>query len=648
LTACIAAAGFFVSGLAAADFSNYHNHAEMTRILKDLARANPQTATLHSLGKSSAGREIWLMEIAEKGDRKTLERPGVFIGASFEGDHLIGGELALYTIEYLLKHHTDVPEVKKQLAEHVFYILPRLNPDGCEEMFTAVKTGRRTNDSPRDADNDGRIDEDGPEDLNGDGFIGLMRVKKPGADYMLDPADSRLMKKADPKKGEAGGYQVLWEGIDNDGDGFFNEDPRGGVDLNRNFMHDYPYFQPDAGIHMASEPEARALLEFFIAHRNIAAILTYGESDNMVTPPNAQGRLGTPKEIDLFRFADAANEGAAKVGIMETSPFGSGRRGRMMGMGEMIFTPDMVRQFTGQPPASTPQASGDRMRMPSRQAPATVNLDDLEVFKTVGGKYSEMTGIKQTLTVRPPRGAFFQYGYFQFGAPSFCTPGWGLTTAEPAGPFRPGTMTGMPVQTGSMASRAQRTGGSGIDEATAPVPGVDTQVLKWMDKDKIDGFLPWTVFRHPELGEVEIGGFKPYALANPPAQQIAALGEPHAKFALYLATLLPRVAIDKAEVTNLGGGLFQVKADIVNSGYLPTALTHAVTAEAVRPTLVQIEIAPDDILAGNPKNNFIPTLAGSGGRQSFSWIVRGKTGERITIRVTSQMGGNDAQALTLN
>ncbi len=49
--------------------------------------------------------------------------------------------------------------------------MPRVNPDGAEQMFAAVKTGARTNLTPYDADNDGRIDEDGPEDLNKDGVI---------------------------------------------------------------------------------------------------------------------------------------------------------------------------------------------------------------------------------------------------------------------------------------------------------------------------------------------------------------------------------------------------------------------------------------------------------------------------------------------
>ncbi len=66
-------------------------------------------------------------------------------------------------------------------------------------MFGAVKSGRRTNATPRDDDNDGRLDEDGPEDLNKDGYISRAGQELDG-EYMVDPEEPRVMKKADPKK----------------------------------------------------------------------------------------------------------------------------------------------------------------------------------------------------------------------------------------------------------------------------------------------------------------------------------------------------------------------------------------------------------------------------------------------------------------
>ena len=127
------------------------------------------------------------------------------------------------------------------------------------------------------------------------------------------------MKRADATKGETGAYTLYWEGTDEDGDGFINEDGPGGVDLNRNFQHAYPHWQADAGPHMVSEVESRALMDFTIAHRNIGAILTFGETDNLVTPPDSRGALAGAKVLDLPTFADASLDEVFSTGVFASA-----------------------------------------------------------------------------------------------------------------------------------------------------------------------------------------------------------------------------------------------------------------------------------------------------------------------------------------
>jgi len=188
-------------------------------------------------------------------------------------------------------------------------------------------------------------------------------------------------------------------------------------------------------------------------------------------------------------------------------------------------------------------------------------------------------------------------------------------------------------------------GGEG-DAGAAP-EGIDLRLLQWMDAEKVDGFAPWTPFTHPTLGAVEIGGFKPYTTTNPPPAKIADLGAAHARFALYLTTLFPKVRIAKAEATSLGAGLYRVKAEVENVGYLPASLAHAVTARAVKPTMVQLGVPPESIVTGAEKTTYLPTLAGSGGRQSFEWLIKGKPGTAITLKAVAQKGGSDTASIKL-
>ena len=576
-----------------AQTASYLGFKELTAELRSLVEGS-EMARMRSVAMTAGGREVWVVELGNPSGKPIEERPGLLVVGNLEGDHLVGSSLALGTIRHFLQNAASDPDIKAILDEGVIYLFPRLNADGAEGMFAPTKWDRRRNARPYDDDNDGRVDEDGPEDLNGDGLITVMRLKDPSGDYMIDSADSRLMKKADPKKGERGEYTIHWEGIDSDGDGFINEDGPGGVDLNRNFQHEHPYYERDAGPHMVSEPETRALMDFIIANRNIAAILTFGQSDNLVTPPDSRGGLASPRVLALHGFADASNEGVFDVGRFSSGP--------------AFFFGGFPRLRGAQPGRDNDPNSG-------RRPATTVNGDDLEYFEAISDAYREITGIESVGINRKAEGAFFQVGYYQYGVPSFSTPGWGLPKGE-----------GKP---------------SGEDG------GPDGKILEALEGAGIDAFVPWTPFQHSELGEVEIGGFRPYTTTNPPSAELPELGRKHAEFVVKLASMLPRVEIVSAEVTAHGGGIFTVTAEVENSGYLPTSLAHGRVSRSVQATTVRIHIPAEDILTGARKTHTIATLDGSRTRERVSWVIQGKPGSEIEIRVRAQKGGTDTKTVTL-
>ena len=212
--ACVAAAGIvFMAGagerpLTAANYTKYHTSEELNAELRALAKAHPGLAKVVEIAKSPAGRSVLAIEIANPGGTPVAERPALLIAANLEGDQLIGSEIALYVAEALLTGYASNPTIKQRLDHHAFYIVPRMNPDGAEGMFASLKSSLKTNSRKFDNDNDGRLDEDGPEDLNKDGVIAMMRVKDPKGPYMIHPDDARLVRRADPAKGEAGGYAI--------------------------------------------------------------------------------------------------------------------------------------------------------------------------------------------------------------------------------------------------------------------------------------------------------------------------------------------------------------------------------------------------------------------------------------------------------
>ena len=603
--------------------AGYHTQAELGNTIEDLSKRYPTLVRHETLGTTLAGNPIYAITLGAGEDLTT--RPALLIAANLEGHQVYGSELALSIVTDLAERYGTDEEVKKALDGHTIYVIARVNPDGAADLFADVKTERRSNLSPYDDDNDGRIDEDGPEDLNGDGLITLMRKEDPEGRYIPHPKDKRLLVKADANKGEKGQYKLYSEGRDNDGDGFYNEDWQGGTDPNRNFQHAYPYYRFSAGPHMVSERETRAVMDFLVTHRNIAMMLTFGESDNLVSAVTAKGKMAPAKGSGLspWNFVGASVAEARKVGVFKNP---RNRRFRGFGRGQQETKP----------------------RRPGGRKPAVVvHKKDIPFFTQISEKYVEITGITKAAPVREAKGSLFDYGYFQYGVPSFSTPGWGLENKKkkekPAGDETKKAETPEKGAEKKGKKGPRSMGGKGKKDKGS----LDLDLLNYMKREKVDGFVDWKPFTHPELGQVEIGGFKPYATSGPAAGQMPELASKHSQFTLYLTSLLPRVRFAKHEVKSHGGGIYQIEAVVENQGILPTALQQGVTSRAVRPTMVQLEVAPEAIISGDIKTSFFQALEGSGARKKFQWIFSGKKGQKVTVKLQSQKAGSETLSLTL-
>ncbi|HCD51676.1 MAG TPA: peptidase [Balneolaceae bacterium] len=256
--------------------SDYSDHNSVTRRLKALERSHGKLVSLSSLTKSPNGHDIWLLTI---GGGDTSTKPAVAVIGGAEGAHLLGTELALGFAEKLLAN-SDSPEIKSLLESTTYYVVPGLNPDAAQQYFATLTYERGGNGTKTDDDRDGAFDEDPFEDLNGDGLVTMMRVQDPTGSWKISDIDPRVMVKAEP--GENGEYLLFTEGRDNDSDGHFNEDGEGGVNINKNFTFDFPYFEAGAGENMASQPENIALMDFlFDEARNVFAVVSFGPADNL-------------------------------------------------------------------------------------------------------------------------------------------------------------------------------------------------------------------------------------------------------------------------------------------------------------------------------------------------------------------------------
>ena len=150
---------------------------------------------------------------------------------------MTGCTAALHLIDKLLRGHGSDPKVTRCLDTRVFYVVPRLNPDGAELALADKPKFVRSSVRPYP-----RLDEqDGlyEEDIDGDGRILMMRIEDPNGAWKAHPDDPRLLTPRDPDEGPEDGtfYRLLWEGLIRNYDGVQIKvaPPLEGLDLNRNF-----------------------------------------------------------------------------------------------------------------------------------------------------------------------------------------------------------------------------------------------------------------------------------------------------------------------------------------------------------------------------------------------------------------------------
>ncbi len=601
-------------------FDRYHNPDEVNQILRDLAARYPQLATLQTIGKSAGGTELYVLQIAalSPGRPDPAVRPAVFVSANIEGTHLIGSEAALHLARKLLAGVETDAKLKGLLEKRTIFIAPLLNPDAARAYFATPRWERTSNGNALDDDLDMKVDEDGPDDLNQDGLITSMRVKDPEGEWIIDPADPRLMRKADPQKGESGVYKLYVEGLDNDGDESYNEDSPGGVDIQRNFPHDFETNDIEAGRWPVSQSETVALAQFLAAHRNIALVLNYSHENTLVNLEQTGRARATGEKVKVpQRFAsmlgvDSEQEFELKEVVEMIKSAG------IMPAG-MEITEDRVAQMLGLGPA------------------VAIDRQDLRTFETVQKEYRD--ALKAAQIDYPEKkargvgkGSFLAYCYYQYGVPVFSTDVWTVPEVKKQN------------KDDELTLEKQRTAGTG----TAGAENVDTDLLKWSDTG-LDGkgFVPWSPYKHPTLGDVEIGGFVPFARVLPPPAQIEKLAAFATDFYLKLIDRLADVSIRETLVEAIDENLFNVTCFLTNSGWFPTSTAQGRRAQSSWPIRVRIKTADNQSLFSGRPIETVQSLAGSGGTQKLEWTVRGKRGSAVEISAESPKLGSVSTTVIL-
>ncbi|MBK5257509.1 MAG: hypothetical protein JJE39_15905, partial [Vicinamibacteria bacterium] len=187
----------------------------------------------------------------------------------------------------------------------------------------------------------------------------------------------------------------------------------------------------------------------------------------------------------------------------------------------------------------------------------------------------------------------------------------------------------------------------------------EAERLRWNDEElKGQGFAPWKAFKHPQLGDVEIGGWRrKFTQQNPPPSMLEAEIAMKVSWFTEMAMVSPIVAIQKAKATALGGGLFRVDLVVENRGYMPTNITErAIVAKLAKPVRASLKLTAAALVDGKaaislghiPGRRSLSAASPNDNARTLSWVLRATTpGLVVEIEVVSEKGGTDRRKVAL-
>lgn len=193
--------------------------------------------------------------------------------------------------------------------------------------------------------------------------------------------------------------------------------------------------------------------------------------------------------------------------------------------------------------------------------------------------------------------------------------------------------------------RYRRPGDDADPRAAAAGPGGErgraTERERQRFSDRLlqgEAFAAWRPFAHPQYGEIEIGGWRPFTTRLPAPFQLLEMVHRNAAFVIWTAAQAPRVSLEIVEVKALGGDLWRVRARAVNAGGLPTLSAQARRRGIVRLDRFQLEGRGLTVVAGGVledpwlevvtpverRPERIPTFVPAYGKRDVQWIVAGR------------------------
>ncbi len=263
-------------------------------------------------------------------------------------------------------------------------------------------------------------------------------------------------------------------------------------------------------------------------------------------------------------------------------------------------------------------ATTGRRRRPRQAEIRQIPGKDAPYFNAIARLYRELFPKGWAFPqAEHPGGAFDRWAYFHYGRWVVSLPGWLL-----------------PPDTATSAQNSRGNRKQDLKPET-----YYHRLLQYAKARQWSVWVPWQAVEHPDFPgqRVEVGGFYPLVVGNPPEPLLAEYRSAYSQFIQRLVTRLPRVAVDGPRVTVLSPGVYRITLRVRNVGQLPT---NTVTGSRLR-WMQQVRVRfllNGQFLEGGQKLKLLKALPPDGS-EKVTAVVRGKPGSRLKVEVGSPTVG---------
>jgi hypothetical protein len=373
---------------------------------------------------------------------------------------------------------------------------------------------------------------------------------------------------------------------DDDKDFIFDEDPY--EDLNKDGYITLIRVNDPAGKFIESTEDKRIMTEADLAKGQTGNYLVFSEGiDNDKDEKfneDGQGGVNFNKNFTYNYEEFGLNSGLYPVSEAETKAVADFLYDKFNIYAVFTFGP---QDNLGQPMKSSDRPNTDR------RITAILKSDEV-INKLVSEKYHDITGAKGAPAAKTTPGNFMEWAYYHYGRYSFGTPAWWFVPEKDK--------------------------------------NAEAQFLKFADKNKIkDVFLPWTEYNHPDFPgkKTEIGGIKPFAMINPPADTLDAMISKNYKFITAIAALHPELEFLDIKTVNTGENIFRVTLKVHNKGVFATCSEIGDMNSFTRLMRLSFEPGNNISILSGLKVQRILRLQGDQ-TVEYSWLVNGKGSVKVT------------------